>query len=273
MLICSLILLLNCFRAAAEQPELNVAIGDNSTNVLAQSLLFTQFTKQTGIKINRHRLADIKQLDIDKNWYTHSGKPLDVIFGQISYRLLNYHQQGKLLELTDFWQQNKLDRSFSHLKSATTQQGKILGLPFNLVHDFKREQHISDTDFFAFPKIAEIKRFESVPINAIHVSALGNNQQSALKLLAFLAKAKSQEKLTQPIGTIAANKNARLPQHPFAKKLVPHVFKAYGTSNFFDRSTKPEFEIEARPLFTQFMRTGNIQTFVEQMEALRVKHF
>lgn len=146
-------------------------------------------------------------------------------------------------------------------------------LGHSLVPHLYNDVITDDIDFFGFPKIEDIPRYESSPINAFHVSGLSKNKPAAFEFMAFMASADNQEKITHPLGLLPANKQSKLPKGRFAIKLADLILKAEGTSIFYDRHVPPKFDVASRPVFIEFAKTQNKEKFMHKMEALRLTHY
>lgn len=139
---------------------------------------------------------------------------------------------------------------------------------------YKKSTEIADKiKFFAFPKISEIPRYESVPVNAIHLSALSKKKEQSFKLLEFLSRADVQEKLNHKARTMPANKFSKPPSDKYSQQLAKTIVEAAGTSAFIDRVVLPSFELESRPYFNSFVKTGDIDSLKKNLEKLRLKHY
>ncbi|WP_159084043.1 ABC transporter substrate-binding protein [Saccharobesus litoralis] len=363
--------------------------------------IYQDFEKETGIKIIRVRIADMKDLDDRKNWQTKDGQPIDIINAHASRRLLAYYQRGDLKRLNELWQANNLDKYFAHLSDTITFDSHKLLLPLTIngwhiyylnsanfqqwhvpqtleelattckqlsakniipfyiaaktpwniaawfeyltlrlhgltffqqltngeisyqsdkvrqvllawqqlihancfseaygeqswkdvMHLFYRNEiafvfgnnsiitststtnKFDNLNFFNFPKGANIPRYESVPVQGFAVNKNSEKHHAIKRFLLFMSQAHVQNRLSSNTGRFAANRLSSVPPAPLIQKLANALSTAAGHSQFIDRMLPPDFEKHSRPLFVQFIRSGEIKPFAENMERLRRKYF
>ena len=111
----------------------------------------------------------------------------------------------------------------------------------------------SHITFMAFPKIANIKRFETAPTDVFFIPERSENKKYAEIFLAYLLKPQVQSHLAKYLYTSPANKNSQVDN--FGKLAMSGhevLISAEGWSPFFDRGTKPAFEKEAVKVFIDF---------------------
>ena len=391
------------FSFACQAESLTVGI---TTGSAAQNTFFPLYSEfevflNTGIKISRFPMADMKNLDQDDNWFDNSGKPIDILLGHASQRIEKYFIEGKILPINTYWEKYNLQDDFKHLVDSITFNKHILGLPYQMngTHIFYKKNllknygnmpktlpdlaslcralykdniipfHIAatsqwtsmawfeyitlrtygikflkeitdgkvsfkshevttilkhwkslydancyhetfgkmhwidslplfyrqkiamifvgsyllpntmdkntynDLDMFNFPKIADIPRYESVPVDIFFVNKKSKNLHNIGKFLSFVAQATIQASIASSLKSIPANNKSMMPNDPLAKKIYREVITAQGTSPFIDRALLPLFELNSREHFVQFMRDGNIDSFQTNMETLRIKHY
>lgn len=127
--------------------------------------------------------------------------------------------------------------------------------------------------FFPFPKIANIPRYESAPTNAYLVNKLSKKEAAIKKFLLFMARPEIQENITRQLGCMPANSQSRAPLDPYANQISKIISQAAGTSAFIDRLLLPKFELESRPHFEAFIKTGKTDPFMKGLESLRLKYY
>lgn len=136
-------------------------------------------------------------------------------------------------------------------------------------------QRINQKDklrFFRFPKINDLPQYESAPTDAFFVSSLSKNTKAVHTFLRYIADKKIQERINIPLGQIPANIESQLPSDKLSQQLAKTVITAEATSAFIDRLLQPDFERESRQYFTNFVLTGDVDTMMQNLEKLRLKH-
>lgn len=134
---------------------------------------------------------------------------------------------------------------------------------------------LQDLAIFNFPKIADIPRFESIPVDLFIVNNESTKKQSIEKFLTFVAQSTIQGRIATSLKSIPANNKAPQPQEQLVDNIYQQMITAAGASPFIDRALMPEFEYEyeSRKHFLEFIREGNIVKFSNNLESLRIKHY
>jgi len=136
------------------------------------------------------------------------------------------------------------------------------------------EKHRADLDFFVFPKINDIPRYESVPLFAYLINSNDYRPEATFQFLSYMLQDRVQAAITQPLGNLPANPNAIVHlDNALMIRLSNHVKESAGSSAFMDRLLLPGFEIASRPYFNQFIKDADQKTFMEKLEFLRLQHY
>ena len=383
----------------AETLTVGITIGPTAQNTFFP--IYSEFESSTGIKIRRYPMADMKDLDDDNRWFDQHGKPIDILLGHASERLLKYYSSGKISSLNELWNKHHWQDDFQHIINNITFDNKILGLPYQMngTHIFFKksvlkkygalpntlteleslclaltkdniipfyisskkpwtamawfeyiilrthglsffndltagkisytgdkvntvlthwqklvkancyseefgEMHWNDTlplfsrnkiammfggNFiipniidnktyqdlatFNFPKIADIPRFESIPVDLFIVNNMSEKKENIEKFLTFAAQSNIQGRIATSLKSIPANNKVPQPQEQIVNNIYQQMITAAGASPFIDRALLPTFEKESRKHFLEFIREGNIEQFQNNLEFLRLKHY
>lgn len=147
-------------------------------------------------------------------------------------------------------------------------------LGFTLIGNFvsnKIPQNLrSQIGFMPFPRIADIPRYEEAPLEIFMIPKRGKKIQEARRFLSFIARSDVQTRLNQALGYQSPHLEGRAGQDYFLQQGEKLLKSAYGVSQFFDRDTLPEFEKRVLPMFSSFVRSGDIETLIEQLEQARL---
>lgn len=143
----------------------------------------------------------------------------------------------------------------------------------SLITRIKSPNHRADLGFFPFPKIADIPRYESAPAEVYSVNSKATNMVAVNKFLTFMSGAKIQQYTSHLLGRIPGNRLSEPPVNKYVNDLSQIVLQAEGTSAFIDRLLHPGFEVDSRPYFVQFVKTGDVKRFMIQLEGLRKKYY
>lgn len=197
--------------------------------------------------------------------------------GQISF------MSDEVLTVLKAWQKLKLSACFSRQYGEMTwterntfffrKKIKFMLMGASLYSRLKDPIVKQDLAAFPFPKISSIAQYESTPINAFHAVRASKKQKLIEKFLLFVSRAEIQEKITEPLASIAANSNARMPQSLYNLNLDEYYLNTKDSSIFIDRILIPEFEIESRTLFSRFAVDNNLEYFRQNLEKLRIKYY
>ena len=180
----------------------------------------------------------------------------DLMAGKIAYTDKN------VLDVFDKWRQ-VIEPSYYLENHAAYSWQEALSFFMNgkaamyLIGSFATQNLSSiydDVGFMAFPIInPNIKLAEEAPMDTLHIPTKAKNKKEALSFLSFVA---NKDTLSQ------FNKNLRqLPPHKMAKVGSDHLLKAgletlnkaKGTSQFYDRDTKPAMAKAGLKGFQEFM--------------------
>lgn len=119
-----------------------------------------------------------------------------------------------------------------------------------------------------FPEITpSIPRAEDAPTDIIHIPAGAQNIEDAQKLLAVVATADAQTKLTAAIGQLPTNKNSTLGDDPFIQAGFKMLSEAHALAQFVDRDAPTEMAKAGMEGIQQFLaRPDQLDTILERLE-------
>lgn len=130
-----------------------------------------------------------------------------------------------------------------------------------------------DFSFIPFPQInPEIPSYEEAPVDILIISANTKNPEDAIQFLEFMATAKSQENLAQPMNMIPTNINSQVGTDKNIIAGADLLKAAHGVTQFFDRDTNDLFAVPAMSILADFV-SGDLSAAEAQkdLELLRLK--
>jgi ABC-type glycerol-3-phosphate transport system substrate-binding protein len=134
---------------------------------------------------------------------------------------------------------------------------------------------VTDYDFFPFPAMdLSVESAVVGPVDALSVSAGGDNPEGAKDLMAFFARPDVQAKWAKGQGALPVNVNAETPDNPTLVKALA-LAGAAETYNFnYDLATPPAPSLVGLDMFQKFMHDpGDIQGLMEETQSLIEKEF
>lgn len=142
-----------------------------------------------------------------------------------------------------------------------------------LSSDLVSQALIDNTQYMAFPKMADIPRYESTPTLVFFISKHSKNKLKAERFLTFLATSEAQKHIAEQYHMLPANNKSSEFNNKFSIKGFEIASHAADVSPFFDRATAPEFEKIAVKAFGQFLQDGNVYQLTETLEQARKSLF
>lgn len=128
-----------------------------------------------------------------------------------------------------------------------------------------------DIGFFRFPSITEtVPMYEEVPIDVYLLNTLSSENDGAKALLKFSAKSENQEWLSEKLGYLPPNFNARIPKGKFSIIGSEHVNNAAGHSQYFDRDAHRILAQIGPSVFADFIESGDIENALNALESARL---
>lgn len=94
----------------------------------------SNFSEETGIQATFTIRNDTDYKALLPGWVIEGKDSPDVLYWVSSYRLNYYADRKAILPITDFWNKEQLDSSFSMVKKAVQHNGQIWGLPISRYH-------------------------------------------------------------------------------------------------------------------------------------------
>ena len=221
--------------------------------------------------------------------------PTGGIFDALNLRIngLDYHMalmngevaytDSALTSVFDHWQE-LIEKDFFLANSSSftfqeaaallgRQEAGFMNIGSYVENEIPEDQR-ADLDFFPFPKIADIPRYDDFTMDSIHVPAQGKHKDVGRDFLAYFYQAD----VFNPYCVVKNYVPPRNDLPPSEKRLIQvqseSLKSVAGTAQFFDRDTNPDMAQSALKGFQEFMafpaRRGKIQ---EQLEANRNRIF
>lgn len=126
--------------------------------------------------------------------------------------------------------------------------------------------------YFKFPTVdAKVKPAEDGPTDTMHIPAKAKNKAAARKFLEFAAQPENAARLAQAMGSLPANKNAKVE----GDELVQTGFRILsgatgGVAQFYDRDTTKEMADEGMKGMQEFVANpGRLDAILERLEKAR----
>ncbi len=220
--------------------------------------------------------------------------PVAAWFDYINLRTngLEFHQQllnGKISffdprvrQVFSTWKQ-MIDSQFFLSNSDELRWDQVLPLlyrdkvAFNLIGNFATskilETEVEQIGFMPFPKINDIPRYEEAPMDAFMVSAKTNRVKESILFLKFIAREDIQSLLNNGLGYLSPNIHSKSQGDRFLQQGAKLLKESQGVSQYFDRDTVPEFDVQAMPILVNFLHHPDIDTVTRQLEITRIKVF
>ncbi|MFT2109741.1 ABC transporter substrate-binding protein [Marinomonas sp. 2405UD68-3] len=144
----------------------------------------------------------------------------------------------------------------------------------NFVAQHLPSQLVEDMAFFKFPKINEnLAFYEEAPTEIFMIPKHGSNKESAKKFLAFMGRPDVQVTLNQGLGYISPNIKAKPSENYFTRIGSETLKEAQGITQFYDRDTSKEMASAGIKLFSDFLKTGDVDFTLKELEKVRQKSF
>ncbi|WP_159084187.1 ABC transporter substrate-binding protein [Saccharobesus litoralis] len=125
----------------------------------------------------------------------------------------------------------------------------------------------------SFPKIADIPRYESAPVEAFFINARSKKQKLAKQFIKYLANKDVQTSIAQKLHAIPAHKHAQLGENPILKQDIDAFKTSVAVTPFFDRLAEPKFEKYVQPLLVEFLKNGDIDKTLHDLEQVRLRFY
>ncbi|SHM57992.1 carbohydrate ABC transporter substrate-binding protein, CUT1 family [Cryptosporangium aurantiacum] len=130
----------------------------------------------------------------------------------------------------------------------------------------------TDIDFFPFPELDSNVGADAVeaPIDGFILSKKGGENDSARKLMEYLASGEAQDiyQSEDPNNVAASNKASTAKYSALQKKSAEVIGAAKNISQFLDRDAEPAFANNAAlPAFQQFIKDGDVNAVTKGLEA------
>ncbi|MFG1924287.1 ABC transporter substrate-binding protein [Cryptosporangium sp. NPDC048952] len=130
----------------------------------------------------------------------------------------------------------------------------------------------TDIDFFPFPEIDSNVGADAIeaPIDGFMLSKKGGENESARKLMEYLATGKAEDIYlkTDHNDVAAANDADTSGYNALQKKAAEIIGASKNISQFLDRDAEPAFANNAAlPAFQQFIKDGNVDAVTKSLEA------
>ncbi|GAA3385278.1 ABC transporter substrate-binding protein [Cryptosporangium minutisporangium] len=130
----------------------------------------------------------------------------------------------------------------------------------------------TDIDFFPFPELDSNVGADAVeaPIDGFILSKKGGENDSARKLMEFLASGEAQDVYqSEDPNNVAASKEASTDKYTaLQKKSAEVIGSAKNISQFLDRDAEPAFANNAAlPAFQEFLKDGDVNAVTKGLEA------
>lgn len=120
--------------ARAQTTELRVGVMLAPKQRSPYEAIFSRFTEESGIKVRSINLPNAEYKSAMPQWLLEGKNTPDVVFWNASQRLVFYAEKDAVLPLTEWWNKDKLDLHFSHVKSAVSWKNEVYGLPISYYH-------------------------------------------------------------------------------------------------------------------------------------------
>ncbi|MGJ8691123.1 MAG: ABC transporter substrate-binding protein [Thalassotalea sp.] len=132
---------------------------------------------------------------------------------------------------------------------------------------------LQNTEFMAFPKIADIPFDETSPVSLFFISSKSHKIKSAEQFLTFFARPTVQTQIAAHLYSMPMVKNAEVPNNNIIQSGAAILAKAHHLSPFFDRDIKDDFAHQVLPALAEFLFSGNIEALTRTLENNRLKFY
>lgn len=132
----------------------------------------------------------------------------------------------------------------------------------------------NDIGFFQFPRMnQEIDMYEEAPLDIFMLPKNAQNKKAAEKFLSFISRPNIQNRLNNKLRYLSPNMQSPLASDHFLRMPAEILAQAKGFSQFYDRDTSKTMAEEGLKIFSTFMKTADVETTVQALEAVRKRVF
>lgn len=242
-------------------------------NKVCQTLKNNNITPVSiGLKNKWPCLAWFDYLDLRINGLAYH---LKLLKGQISYKDPGVKkvltELKKLIDNATFCPERiKLDwkKALSQINNGVSGM-TLIGLfaENELPEDLK-----DDYQFFPFPQIQQIKKFENVPTDVFFMPSFAKNKPQALRFLQFISQAENMAILNRGTGSFSTNATKTSNLTPIKKQFKTLMQQADGFSQYFSRdSISEDISNTATDALTAFFLKPEIDRFINILEKKRLE--
>jgi len=197
--------------------------------------------------------------------------------GKVPYtddRVRQVFNTWKVLVDQQFFSESSEERNWKQGLPYLYREKAGMTLIGNFVEQHLPLQLVEDMAFFKFPKINEnLPFYEEAPTEIFMIPKNGSNKKLAKKFLAFMGRPDVQVTLNQGLGYISPNIKAKPSKNYFTRIGSETLKEAQGISQFYDRDTSKEMASAGIKLFSNFLKTGDVDFTLKELEKVRQKSF
>ena len=156
-----------------------------------------------------------------------------------------------------------------------TQGDAAMYLIGNFITPFFPQDSIDNYGFFQFPVIDEsVGTYEDAPIDTLHIPANAENQEDAMRFLAFMSQAEVLTDMNEALNQLPPNSESQVPDNRFLEAGFAMLSAADGIAQFYDRDTDPEMARAGMEGFQEFMvNPDRLDRILDRLDQTRERIF
>ena len=116
--------------------------------------------------------------------------------------------------------------------------------------------------------------YEDAPIDTLHIPANAENQEDAMRFLAFMSQAEVLTEMNEVLNQLPPNSQSQVPDNRFLEAGFAMLSAADGIAQFYDRDTDPEMARAGMEGFQEFMvHPDRLDTLLQRLAQTRQRIF